>query len=522
MEEYWYLNSATRSRARLRKACDYCRKAKVKCEKTEGSPSCIACQRVSTACIITPSVIDSSLLGLERNTPTSGRDASRFIPFKQRSKTVLYDWIYGNITLICEAPTSDLLKYAHLWKTSERLNELLHAPFPLPAEAELLQILLTFSECTASIFPLFREKIDEWLAERSYFNPGLPNDSAQWAAMNISLAMGYTFHRLQHPDSKEDGLKREGHVQNALATLPRLLLDDPSLTGVQALFGMAQHTDPERRTRVFWMGYVMDKMMCSTQGLGPFEDYTNNDIALPSSSNSAQEPQSATGIQRFPDFQVICRLSTIRARIFSSVYAAGKTNIQYGPGQLPSMEELEKDLSDWRGLIYSRCEADLGAMEATSSNQLIMVVILLAYYHSIITLYKPVYLSSDRKNTMQPIQIAACINSARKMARLIQYYPVHAHLGVRSILNHVFSSFMILSMHIVDFPSVPTACNDLRLLHELCKFLSNLIHESGSVHQDLRAFLKPVLKACYYHRKLAYTSAAPSTRRMPPISLGRE
>lgn len=89
--------------------------------------------------------------------------------------------------LTCEAPTRDLLKYGDLWKQTVpgacRRNlsfafsriallgdqaDLLKAStkptgsanmiFHLPTEAELLQILLTFSECTASLFPLFRER----------------------------------------------------------------------------------------------------------------------------------------------------------------------------------------------------------------------------------------------------------------------------------------------------------------------------------------------------------------------------
>lgn len=170
--------------------------------------------------------------------------------------------------LTYEAPTSDLLNYADLWKqavpgsyrrnltfalsrialledhtdtskASTKLAGPANVPFSLPSEAEVLQILLTFSECTASLFPLFREEIDGWLAEKTYLHPRLPENPANWAALNICLAMGYLFHHLQNPNSHEDNVKCKRHLHNALATLPRLLLENPSLTGIQALLGMA-------------------------------------------------------------------------------------------------------------------------------------------------------------------------------------------------------------------------------------------------------------------------------------------
>lgn len=193
----------------------------------------------------------------------------------------------------------------------------------------------------------------------------------------------------------------------------------------------------------------MKTRSCSIQGLSPLDDYTNNDIAPPDFESNTQEPQDLRDIQQPPNFQLICRLSTIKARIFSSVYATEETGREGGHhhciDQVPSLEELEKELSDCGGLIYScsRREADLEAMEATSSDRLVTVLILLSYYHSIMMLYKPVYhnLSSGPGATMQAIQIAACINSARKTAQLIRYYPLNVSLGARFV--SLFRLFLV-------------------------------------------------------------------------------
>jgi hypothetical protein len=59
-----------------------------------------------------------------------------------------------------------------------------------------------------------------------------------WASLTLGLAMGYTIFFLKHPNCHEDPVKHRGHLQNALVTIPRLVLGAPSLTGVQVLFGM--------------------------------------------------------------------------------------------------------------------------------------------------------------------------------------------------------------------------------------------------------------------------------------------
>lgn len=186
---------------------------------------------------------------------------------------------------------------------------------------------------------------------------------------------------------------------------------------------------------------LMATRTCSIQGLSPLDDYTNHDIAPPDFQSYNQEPQAPSDLQQPPRFQLICRLSTIKARIFSSVYVTGETDREdghrYGFSQVPSIEELEKELSDCGSLIYScsRREADLEAMEATSSDRVFTVLILLSYYHSIMMLYKPVYhsLSSDQRTTMQTIQVTACLNSARKTTRLIRYCPLNISLGFRFV-----------------------------------------------------------------------------------------
>ncbi|KAL2802091.1 hypothetical protein BJX63DRAFT_415970 [Aspergillus granulosus] len=102
-------NGRNCSRVRMRKACDHCRRSKSRCEKNDGSPSCIACEARGIACIITPRTIRQIGPRPSHVFPvTSDSDTSTFISSRQRGKVVLYDWIYGNTR------SSDLLNNTRL------------------------------------------------------------------------------------------------------------------------------------------------------------------------------------------------------------------------------------------------------------------------------------------------------------------------------------------------------------------------------------------------------------------------
>ncbi|KAL6229286.1 hypothetical protein BDW75DRAFT_225333 [Aspergillus navahoensis] len=560
MENPFTLGAPKPTRVRMKKACDHCRRSKIRCEKVEGSASCTACERKGYACIISPEHCPPLLSSHAfcPGLPTVGQDASSFISFRQRSKILLHDWIYGNIRTRDIQTIPNLLKdidqdyqrnltlaFSRLAVVDDLTNVpggsaegknmfSSHVPFPLPPEAEVLQIILTFSQCTVSVLPLFRDKVEEWLAERTYLAPRLPEDVTTWAALNVVLAMGYTLHLLRHPECEQDKFKYKQYLQNALATIPRLILDPPSLTSIQALFGMAcllnssfelpsthalfaiaiqqAHTlgihradlaDPnsnsEQRNRVFWVGYILDKMICAVQGLGPYEDEANSIIALP-------EPDSQN--DPLPLFNLFSRLCIIKGRIFKTIYT--KASIRppqphpASDNQISPTESLESELSNWRQSLPPGIESSLRDMETTSSTRLAIVVLLLTYHQSIITLYKPVYFPSEARggsnSRRRPIniRILSCLNSARKTAELVRYYPVYVPLGGRSLLSYVFTSLVILTMYVLDDPVAETAISDLQLARELSVFISDLVQASHTVEAGRLQALNSVIRASQY------------------------
>ncbi|KAL4885719.1 hypothetical protein BJY04DRAFT_213924 [Aspergillus karnatakaensis] len=638
MEESYMLGPKPKPlRARMKKACDYCRRSKIKCEKIEGSASCTACERRSYACIITsaPAPVGVYQPPLVSTAPYSsvspdpqfatagaaavavtgvGQDVSNFIAFRQRTKILLHDWIYGDSMidlllpvsyLFCHQPsrgerirTRDIQGIPNLLKDvgdsyqknltlafsrlavvegqtdtqqlSAEENEPSHTPYPLPSPSEIYQILHTFSLSTSSILPFFKDEIESWLANGTYLDPRLPEDVTTWAALNVVLAMGYTLHLVNHPDqgNQQDFLRYmyRQYLQNALATVPRLILHAPSLTSVQALFGMATllnsnfelpsthgllaiavqqaHTlgvhrtdladheqNSESRTRVFWLGYILDKMyapfpnmlpipciktpnhinsrICTAQGLGPYEDEANSLITLPESTPSSDHQGDTTSI---PLFTLFARISIIKGRIFKAIYANAereKHTISRPPqpdkNPTPSTESLESELTTWRQSLPPGTESSIPATEPSSS-RLATVVLLLMYYQAIITLYRPIYFSlgaAARRGRPIDIRVLACVNSARRTAGLMRFYPVHVPLCGRSLLSYVYTSLVILTMHILDDPEAERASGDLHLVRELSALMSGLIDASHGVTQGSVQALGVLLEASRYHLESA-------------------
>ncbi|KAL2857228.1 hypothetical protein BJY01DRAFT_202440 [Aspergillus pseudoustus] len=542
------------SRIRMRKACDHCRRGKNRCEKTDGSPSCIACEVRGIACIITPRATTKhstprqqphvSLLALES-------DASTFISGRQWSKTVLYDWIYGNTR------ASELLNDHRLMSnfgdndfrnnvefaisciakvdTGPCENDILGTTalprefVPLPSEGEILQMILMFSDSIHVAFPLFREYIDDWLTERTYLDPRIRENLPAWASLNIVLALGYKYQILQSPQLEENKRKCDGYIKNALDTIPRLIFKSPTLADVEALLGMVllitcsleyplshgllgvairkartlgvEHAQPfrgggvvqERRARVFWIGYVLDKMTSFIQGLAPCEDDCCFDIDMPhSGSDQAGTIRLPNGF-RLPFGQHLCQLAVIRARIFKLLYS---TNARYEPS---IVEDLSSQLRAWRRSVHPECEASLDVMGESSFSRLSIALLLLNYHHTIITLYRAEYLAHADSPSSQIIPLAACARSARKALRLMRYVPVYAPVGIRSVLNSVFASFVTLTMHVLNEPWGSSARADLKILHDSFKFISDLVQFNSSLPGQQASQLASMLTICRWH-----------------------
>ncbi|KAL4861471.1 hypothetical protein BDV12DRAFT_203981 [Aspergillus spectabilis] len=181
---------------------------------------------------------------------------------------------------------------------------------------EILEDLTLFSHHTAATFPLFREETLEWVTSKKFSDPQSLADAQFWASLNVALSIGYKFESLCRPDSEESRIKSDAYLKNALAAVPNLILLAPTLMTVQALLGImylarsslespisegllilairfshdlglhrsspASMTMSEPQSRVFWLGYLLDKSTCIAQGLTPCQnDDQVSDIELP-------------------------------------------------------------------------------------------------------------------------------------------------------------------------------------------------------------------------------------------------
>ncbi|KAL2850630.1 hypothetical protein BJY01DRAFT_245331 [Aspergillus pseudoustus] len=213
------------------------------------------------ACIITPRIRTPISTTRESTAPPANSDTSDYIAGKQQAKMFLYDWIHGN------ARPRDLLNVPEIWKglvqennkgnldfaisclakiedvaaydkEASKPTELPQVFISLPAEAELLGIILAFYHSTLPLFPLFQEEIKKWLKEKTYLDPRLHEDIPTWASLNVVLSLGCQYHLLRHPDPAGDMVKYKGYLKNALDTIPSLILGPPTIAGVEALLGI--------------------------------------------------------------------------------------------------------------------------------------------------------------------------------------------------------------------------------------------------------------------------------------------
>jgi hypothetical protein len=111
------------------------------------------------------------------------------------------------------------------------------------------------------------------------------------------------------------------------------------------------------------------------------------------------------------------------------------SNAHYQPSLI---EDLSSQLRAWRVSVHPECEASLEIMEESSFSRLYMVLLLLAYHHTVITLHRADYLAHADTPELQAEPLAACARSARKALSLTRYCPIYAPVAVRYALLYLF------------------------------------------------------------------------------------
>ncbi|KAH8701634.1 hypothetical protein BGW36DRAFT_423939 [Talaromyces proteolyticus] len=576
-------------RGQMRKACDSCRKSKIRCEKPENFPSCLACYHKGVACIITNSSYlqkpktlrkSSSLIGPLDSFNETGNSLSDIVSFKQWSARFLHDFIYTyNPSVdIHKLPTPWKMliqsQYGDSWKMiQDWMREAKHMEFvtpicsigqqqiyiSLPSEDEVLQVLDAFSHYTASVLPLFQEERIIWINTRKYADCRLIHDIPCWASLNIALAIGYKYSFIQHPEFPDRDLKSKAHLKNVLATVPQLLLvHPPTLATIQVLFGivflvqngleitthqsltsvairLSQNLglhrpevgrdsmpkgEYEQRVRIFWIGYVMDKSTCFTQGLMGCEDDDDIDIELLNDTSLDK-----IGLCEFPNgksislFRSFCELAVLRHKIYKALYSTRSAHIDNTHYKY-IVKELSEQLNAWKESIPFNFEVHPGTARDQCGDSLILSRLLVVYHNSIILLYQwslfyreaPHRREADHlSQTSRETWTSLCVSSARQTATILSDDNPRNTIGIRNMIHYALTSFMIIFMHVLEDPGKSTVPGDLQNLQIIQKYLSDIIEQNpSSVSSNFQAHILHLVQICSRCERLARRSTGQS------------
>lgn len=189
-----------------------------------------------------------------------------------------------------------------------------------------------------------------YLVEKQYGDEPYEG-SGWWASLNVALAIAHRLRVMSNLVPKEEDDKAWGYLKNAMGVLPELTLRNTDLLSVQALLGMAaflqgtpnpqpsfflvaaairlSHSiglhkrgsgfnlnpiEIEQRSRVFWIGYMLDKDICLRSGRPPAQDDDDMNVELPTADpddNIGNIPL-ADGKGKVNLFRLMCEFSTLR------------------------------------------------------------------------------------------------------------------------------------------------------------------------------------------------------------------
>ncbi|EOD52706.1 putative fungal specific transcription protein [Neofusicoccum parvum UCRNP2] len=266
-------------RRRIARACDMCRKKKIKCDGK--MPACTHCTNYKTECVFTQvekkrqppkgaKYIEGlenrlgrmeSLLRLsgllsedddgrtdlgtlekrlsEKRASTNTGSSSGFSIFSPKG----IQWVNDKTgdtsfqDMITNAAVDDN-KWIH-WKPDIFRDIFSRRVFkPLPPKDEALSLLKDYFANFNCMFPLFHEPTFMHLVDKHYSRDPYEG-SGWWASLNVALAIAHRLRVMSNLVPQEEDQKAWGYLKNALAVQTELTIRNTDLLSVQALLGMA-------------------------------------------------------------------------------------------------------------------------------------------------------------------------------------------------------------------------------------------------------------------------------------------
>ncbi|KAK1238029.1 hypothetical protein MKX08_002608 [Trichoderma sp. CBMAI-0020] len=393
----------------------------------------------------------------------------------------------------------------------------------LPTKAVAIELIEETFNNYNRFLPLFDE--EDFLKEfQLKYSTSNPRDAGWWACLNVVLSIAHRLRSIRAKDPTQDHILAFGYVQNALSVVSELNVSDRSLSAVQALAGMAcilQGTpDPEpaamlvaaalrlaqamnlhrecsspgltesqaeKRRRVFWKVYILDKDISLRTGRPFGQDDDDMDVHLPSNMNL-----ESGNVDLFN-----CRigLALVQGQVYKQLYsvqAGRQTAIQ----RAIAAQELSSLLSYWKSSAQLELPEDSTTFSVTqlSGEMIHKVVLRLTYIHCLTMIDHHLLLTAQSSSNQQlnrsksSSPSSLCVAESRKAIRLVKSIPQGDCACVWMLLHAFFAAASSMLYNLTQNPMSPNAISDLDLVEPFLRLLETLARDPRTLSQSEELF----------------------------------
>ncbi|KAJ4856060.1 fungal specific transcription factor domain-containing protein [Trichoderma breve] len=409
-----------------------------------------------------------------------------------------------------------------MWPRSAPESRLVALParqqLPTKAVAEEL-IEETFSNYNRFL-PLFHE--EDFLREfHLKYSTSSPRDAGWWACLNVVLSIAHRLRAIRTLDPTQEHILAYGYAQNALSVVSELNVSDRSLSAVQALAGMAcllqgtpdpepaamlvaaalrlaqlmnlhrecsspgvTESEAEKRRRVFWKVYILDKDVSLRTGRPFGQDDDDMDVLLPSKASL-----ESGNLDLFN-----CRigLALVQGQVYKQLYSV-RAGRQTAAQRAIAAQELSSLLSYWKSSAQLEILEDFAALPGfqLSGEMIHKVVLRLTYLHCLTMIDRHLPLAAkpfsnqelSRSEPMSPPG-SLCVAEARKAIRLIEAIPQGDCACVWMLLHAFFAAASSMLHNLTHNPISPNAISDLNLIEPFLRLLETLAKDPNTISQS--------------------------------------
>ncbi len=330
---------------------------------------------------------------------------------------------------------------------------------PLPTKAVALELIEETFRNYNRFLPLFDEE-DFFKEFQLKYSTSNPTDAAWWACLNVVLSIAHRLRAIPMLDPTQENILAFGHAQSALSVVSKLTVSNHSLSAVQALAGMAcvlqgtpnpepaamlvaaalrlaqamnlhrECTSPEitemqaeKRRRVFWKVYILDKDISLRTGRPFGQDDDDMDVRLPANGNF--------GKGNLDLFNLRIGLALVQGQVYRQLYsvrAARQTTTQ----RAIAAQKLSSLLLYWTSSAQLELPDDcnLSSGLQLSGEMIHKVVLRLTYTHCLAMIDRhlpPTAPPSYNQDLSLPEELLpssnVCVVESRKAIRLVEAIP---------------------------------------------------------------------------------------------------